>query len=60
MGRGGVMKDENESLRWYRSAASLGCPRGQSNLASCYAYGQGMKGHLHMKHTHHITKTITN
>ena len=38
----GVLKNENEAVRFYRQAAAQGYAAAQSNLASMYAEGRGV------------------
>ena len=38
----GVLKDDEEAVRWYRLAADQGYARAQNNLGSMYAKGEGV------------------
>ncbi len=42
LGRG-VLKDDIEAVKWYRSSADLGFPRGQSDLGMMYLWGWGVE-----------------
>lgn len=40
-GVGGLSRDQNRAVVWYRKAADLGDPDGMLNLGMAYAYGKG-------------------
>jgi hypothetical protein len=40
VGRGGVMQDTNEAIKWYRKAANDGNADGQFTLGYCYFIGR--------------------